>query len=64
MRLRLTVEVHADASLTDIVAKGFDADASWRKPVPQDMVAVLSGGLAATASLSHRGGGRVLSVRR
>jgi DNA-binding transcriptional LysR family regulator len=36
---RLTVEVHADQALVDIVAQGFDAGIRLRRAVHQDMVA-------------------------
>lgn len=35
---RLTVEVHTDQALVDIVAQGFDAGIRLRKAVPQDLV--------------------------
>jgi DNA-binding transcriptional LysR family regulator len=35
---RLTVEVHADQSLVDIVAEGYDAGIRLRRAIQQDMV--------------------------
>src|SRR6202035_2117114 len=35
---RLTVDVHADQALVDIVAKGFDAGIRLRRAIQQDMV--------------------------